>query len=595
VRRINLLKARLDNESLSTLKARPQPPTVFLQSTGNREITPDERTMFGSLYLYYILWRTDLGEINKEIEILQAWLKLVLSLRGNDLQWLATWVNKQGTLTSMTLEHFWGGSLNAANEKTIPPAFTKKGKEAIDSFIAEIESALSDPSIIAAGKKAFEKWYRSSAFDVWGEFASSFPDGVKRLQTEKEWQQLAEKMPTEDGPFFSFLNTLASELEPLAKSQDMPPWLDQLYQFQAIKTLGSQAGFVVKAAEAGKNLFSKLGKTIRKEPGEISQSQITAARAFHDYMNALSAIAPLEKTRNQAYQATLQTYTEDPVAGTSPFIAASSAATALKNAMTKGNQNEEMIWKLVSGPFDYLWSFARIEAACHLRSQWEEKVLSEMRPDGDQQTVQILTKQDNPVAKFVKGPLEPFLGYAEPRGYFAKEALGGAVPFESSFFAFLNKGAQVPKQQRQSYSVTIRGLPTDVNREASIKPHGTRLELQCAGSNLQSLINLHYPISKTFQWSPEACGAVLFEIEVSNIVLTKKYEGPQAFAHFFQDFGSGVRTFFPREFPSEKGYLESLRIKYIKVNYQFSGDYEEVRQYVSIPKQIPRSIAQCWE
>ena len=595
VRRVNLLKARLEEESLSTLKARPQPPTVFLQTMGNREITPDERKMFGSLYLYYILWRTDSGEINKEIEILQSWLKHVLSLRGNDLQWMVTWANQQGTLMSVTLEHYWGGTQNASNEKPIPPAYTKKGKETIDSFIAEIESALGDPSIIAAGKKAFEKSYRSSAFDAWREFASSFPDGVKRLQTEKEWQHLVEKMPTEHGPFFSFLNTMASELEPLARGQDMTSWLDQLYQFQAIKTLGSQAGFVVKAAEAGKNLFSKLEKTITKEPGEISQSQIAAAGAFRDYMSALSAIVPLEKTRNQAFQATLQIYTEDPAAGTSPFIAASSAAGALKHAMTKGNQDEELIWKLVAGPFDYLWSFARREAACHLQSQWEEKVLSEIRSDGDQQTVQILTKQENPVAKFVKGPLEPFLRYAEPRGYFAKEALGGSLPFEQSFYVFLNKGAQVPKQQRQRYGVTIRGLPTDVNREASLKPHGTRLELLCAGSDPQSLMNLHYPISKTFQWSPETCSAVLFQIEVGNIELTKKYEGTQAFANFIQDFGNGVRTFFPREFPAEKGYLESLRIRYIKVNYQFSGDHEEVRQYVSIPKQIPRSIAQCWE
>jgi len=140
----------------------------------------------------------------------------------------------------------------------------------------------------------------------------------------------------------------------------------------------------------------------------------------------------------------------------------------------------------------------------------------------------------------------------------------------------------------------IKGMPTDANREARIKPHGTRLELQCAGANPQLLMNLHYPISKTLLWSPEGCGSVLFQIEVSNLMLTKKYEGPQAFPAFLHDFGTGTRTFFPWEFPAEKAALEKLGIKYIKVNYLFGGEYADVRQFVSMSGRIPRSIASCW-
>jgi type VI secretion system protein ImpL len=595
VRRINLLKARLDNESLSTLKTRPQPPSAFLVSTDNQESTPEERERFGSLYLYYILWRTDLGEINKEIEILQSWLKHVLSLSGNDLQWLVTWVNQEGKVNPVTLGQFWGGIKTSFDEKTIAPAYTRKGKDSIDSFISEIESALPAASLIAAGKHGFEKNYRSNAFAAWRDFAVSFSDGVKRLKTEKDWQLLVDKMPTGQGPYYSFLDAVAADLEPLAKGEGAPVWLTQIYEFQTIKTLGSQAGFVVKTAEAGKNLFSKLEKTIKKESGEIPESQITAAMAYHEYSSALNAITQLEKTRNEAFQATMQAYTEAPAAGKSPFANAYNASIKLKNSMSKELQNDDIVWKLIVGPFDYLWTFARVETACFLRSQWEEKVLSETQAGGEHQAVQILTKQDNPVTKFVKGPLEPFLGYTEQRGYLAKEVLGGAIPFEPSFLTFLNNGAQVPRQLRQSYSVTIRGLPTDVNREAWLKPHGTRLELQCAGGNPQILINLHYPISKSFQWSPESCGLVVFQIEVSNLVLTKKYEGPQAFAIFIQDFGSGTRTFFPREFPEERNALEKLGIRYIKVNYQFSGDHDEVKQFVSMSGQIPKRIAPCWE
>jgi hypothetical protein len=38
-----------------------------------------------------------------------------------------------------------------------------------------------------------------------------------------------------------------------------------------------------------------------------------------------------------------------------------------------------------------------------------------------------------------------------------------------------------------------------------------------------------------------------------------------------------------------------LGIRYIKVAYQFSGDHGEIRHYVALPRQIPRTIAPCWE
>jgi type VI secretion system protein ImpL len=593
-RRINLLKGRLNNESPDALKARPQPQYVSLLAAPEQSITPEERQIFGSLYLNYLMWREDRGDVNKEIDILESWLQHVIAVRGGNLQWLVPWVNGQGAQSSVTLADFWGGGPSIAGEKTIPPGLTRKGKESIDSFVREIEVALNDPLIIGNGKRMFDKWYQNAVFEAWRDFAAFFPEGVKKLKGEKEWQQMAERMPTDHGAYFSLLTKIASDLEPLSQGEHMPLWLEQVSQFQSLKELSAVAGFAGKAAEAGKKLISKFEKTIGKDAGTVSESHLEAATALNEYMKALSAIAPVVHSRNQAHQAVLQTYTEDPSSSISPFFAANTAVAKLAT-MIKGGEKESVSWRLVTGPLDYLWNFARKETACTLQKQWEEKVLSEIQGAGDQQAIQILFKQEGPVWKFVKGPAEPFLGWKAQGGYYAKEVLSGAISFDPSFLSFLNKGGESPRLQRQSYSVTIKGLPTDANREARIKPHGTRLELQCAGNSPQSLINLHYPISKTFQWSAEACATVLFQIEVSNIVLTKKYEGPQAFPNFLQDFGSGSRTFFPREFPSEKDTLERLGIKYIKVVYQFSGDHGEVRQYVALPRQIPRIIAPCWE
>ena len=123
----------------------------------------------------------------------------------------------------------------------------------------------------------------------------------------------------------------------------------------------------------------------------------------------------------------------------------------------------------------------------------------------------------------------------------------------------------------------------------------TRLEVQC-GSAVQTIINENYPVRSTFNWSPEGCGDVLFQIEVGYLVLTRKYTGSLAFAEFLQEFRGGQRTFYPAEFPAEKTDLEGMGIKSIRVNYQFSGDHQSaIAQIKSLPGKAPRNIVRCWE
>jgi type VI secretion system protein ImpL len=172
--------------------------------------------------------------------------------------------------------------------------------------------------------------------------------------------------------------------------------------------------------------------------------------------------------------------------------------------------------------------------------------------------------------------------------------MGGTIPFEVSFFTFLVKGAQAQAAAvtKQNYTVGIKGLPTSANREGKL-PHRTRLELHCS-SGVQSIVNDNFPVSKTFTWSAETCKDVLFQIEVGEVILTKKYTGDQAFPEFLQDFKGGQKTFYPNEFPGEKAALEKMGIRYIKADYQFTGDQPVVGQVKALPGQAPRSIVKCW-
>jgi type VI secretion system protein ImpL len=599
-RRINLLKTRLGDQGLEGLRKKPQPPFSFSSATTTAPpLVTDTKKKFGNLYLYYLLWRLEPGETTKEMEVLQSWLKHLVFLKGSHLPWLTAWANRESGLSSITLRDFWGGSGTGASEQGIAYAFTRKGKGEIDSFIQEIESALPDPSFLAGRKPEFEKWYCAVCLAAWQNFALLFPRGVDSLRGAKEWQQMAGKMATEQGPYFAFFNRMAFELEPLTRGGGLSPWVQEAYQFQVIKaeSLLKEKGALGKAAEEGKRLLATLEKTIGKDVGGATlESQVLAARAYQEYYTSLTAITAACASRNLAYQIAAQTYNEDPATSKSPFFTAYGAATRLKTTLTKGKPTEEVFSKLLMGPLEFLWTFVRMETACYLQGHWEEKVLSEAQGATGQHATQLLLGAEGLAWKFLKGPAAPFVGRSLQRGYYPKEILGGLIPFEASFFTFLVKGSQIQTAvaAKENYGVLIKALPTDANPDARLKPHSTRLDLQCSGG-AQSLVNFHYPVSKTFNWSPETCREVSFQIEVGDIFLVTKYTGEYAFAEFLRDFRGGQHTFYPNDFPRERPALERLGIKYIRANYQFVGDQPILALLVrSSPGQPPRKIVTCW-
>jgi type VI secretion system protein ImpL len=113
-------------------------------------------------------------------------------------------------------------------------------------------------------------------------------------------------------------------------------------------------------------------------------------------------------------------------------------------------------------------------------------------------------------------------------------------------------------------------------------------------------VKLNYPVRKTINWSPGSCGDVVFSIEVGNLVLTRKYVGSDSFPRFLQDFSTGTRTFYPRDFPQHQSALERLGITHIRVNYRFRNHepvlalLKKVEKRPRLPS-LPKNIAPCWD
>jgi type VI secretion system protein ImpL len=599
VRRINILKARLVAPEMEGLLAKPQPSYVSFLHTPEPGVTVEAKKVFGSLYLSYLIWRIDSSDTSREMTELQTWLKQLIAAKGGNLQWMTSWVDVHSGLPAVTLKEFWGGSLTAAEERSIRPSFTRKGKGAVDSLLAELQAALPDQRTISAQKVGFAGWYRNAAIESWQGFISNFSKGTERLQGAREWQPVAARMAGDQGPYFALLNRIALELEPLVTEGFLPMWLQQVYRYQAARAQGlvQKTGALNKHVGGGNRIINTIRKNIGREAGAKElNTRMAVGGACQDYRNSLEAITPATASRNLAYQLAAQTFGEDQVTGKSHFYTASTAIAKLKNNMAAG-ASDELFWQLLHGPFDFLWTYVRRESACQLQAMWEEQVLAPTLGMSPQQAMPVLVGPDGLAWRFMKGPAAPFMT-GSMYGYRVKEALGGTVPLQNSLFSFLGKGAQAQATvmamgRPQQFNIGIKGLPTDGNVEAAIKPHASRLELQCGG-NSQTLVNHNYPVSKTFYWSPDSCGDVVLQIEVGDVVLTKHYLGQDGFPNFLKDMRGGKRTFLAREFPGEKNALVRMGVKYITLNYRFTGSGAVLKQTATLSGQAPRSIAQCW-
>jgi type VI secretion system protein ImpL len=593
IRRIQVLKARVAGEALQDPVKQLQASVILLQGKADTALETEVNKKFGALYLHYLLWQKDPGETAQEMTLAQTRLKQLLAVKGSTLQWVAGWVNTQSSLPSLTRKDFWGGSGEAAGEKPILPAFTRKGKDLIDSFVSEMESVVPDQTAFTRQKGDFELWYRTACFEAWHSFSALFPRGTERLKGLAEWQQAAARMPTDQNPYFLFLNRMALELEPFARGEQIPPWLRQALVIQLVKAAIAAEGALKdkgvggKLVEEGKKILSAVKKPGRDEVEDVSR----AAKTYQEYQAALAAMAPAASSRNQAFMMASQVFSEDAATSKSPFYQAQGAASRLKGAM-RSRPGDEIFWKLLNGPLDFLWYFTRMESACHLQSQWEEKVLAEAQGATGPQAQQALLGPEGLAWKYVRGPAAPFVTRSL-RGFSSKEAMGGTMPFDASFFNYLARGAQAAAVAKKSFTVKISGMPTLANPEAKTKPQATRLELQCSTGSVY-LENLNYPVTKTFTWSPETCGDVSLQIDVGDVVLRKKYPGDQGFPEFLQDFRVGQRTFTPADFSDQRGALERMGIKFIRVHYQFTGQQEVLSQAGAFPRQAPARIISCW-
>ena len=611
VRRINLLKGRLNGDDFESLQNRPQPGYDVFTSESFSEL--DER--FKDLYLSDLKWRQDQSGMNQKINTLQTWLKYLLDLKENDLTFLVAWINANPNIADISLGDFWKGVPGSEEEPVIQPAFALEGKEKIDRFIVELETALVDPLVLAGGKQDFQNWYSLSCLANWQVFSEYFPNGRLRLTEKAAYQNMVDQIAAGRGPYFLYLERITQELAHYETGTNQE-WIQLAFRFKetrqqaAAAGAASKTGVLVRAADRQvQRLLSKTGT--RTDTEDISQSltdQFAAGTALANYENVLLEISKNITTRKGAFNAALEAFSKAETPNLSAeekprFLASNDSLQELKTTLLTGEEEEDILWNIIAGPQNFLWEYVCNETACYLNEEWEDKVLLEIEGMSGRETINELVLGDNGLAKkIIDGDAAPFIDRSLKKGYYARNVLGNKIPFNGSFFTYLSRGEQAAKPTAgagalaSSYSVTIKGMPTDVNKEARTKPHATRLEVEC-GDDISKLVNLNYPVKKTFEWSYGTCKDTVFEIEIGTLVLTKRYTGSLGFANFLRDFGQGEKRLTPSDFPNHQRDLEKMGITFIQINYVFDGHraiIDALNKRAAIPS-APRTMAQCWE
>ncbi len=602
-RRLYLLKARMARKDFDALSSMKQPNYAFylksslgLENPGTLS-APTQRT-----YLTYLAFQGEDRYLKKEFQELNEWLKKLLKTEGIGLFWLTSWANLQKeTLKPVTYTFFWGGDEKLENQigPHIARAYTPEGWASITAFINEIADVYEDPEGLEAHKKAYVKVYRSEYFKAWENFLKAFPNGYKLWPERVGQREIASRFGGNSSPYRKLFKVLPVELAPV-RGENEPAWVGQIdsylrlgsREYQRLLKTGKK-GFRAFMMKGGSKFYKWVKREIQgEEAAKIYDRDKLAYRFLTKYQSGINTFSHEILSPKSCFESASKAFEEGYsklVAPGHPILSAEWNYEKYRNIMSKGSADEAAFWGLMEGPVKFLWHFCVLETGYYLQELWEKDVLSEIEGLPSNKAMEILLGQQGKLWSFLSGPAAPFVKRKGRRGYRLKVVLGESVPLNTNFLGFARRGKAGRGVVTGTHTVHIETLPTDANVGAKLKPHETRLVLKCS-SGVQKLINYNYPRSADFEWNPESCDEVILQIMVGDVVLTKRYQGVEAFPSFLREFRHGKRTFKRRDFPKQAQKLAEYGIKTITVKYKFRGHLPLINVLGVAPRQIPRQI-----
>lgn len=607
--RVDVLTARQQGKSL---KLDGEPVDILALAFGGK--LPEVAAFFPDMYRSYVQWEENPELLERERKELMTWTARLVEVQGPNLHWLTDWADGRPGLAPVTVGDFWPGLEHAEQGTQVAPAFTAKGKDAIDKLLKGIEEAVSDREVFDTHLATFWLWYQQRFYEEWKMFATDFSGAQDKLTVREDWLSLGASMSTLDNPYFRLLRRMSTEFNSVEKLGPPPEWGHIPERFVAIMEYytAQQKKATLKekiTLEAKEGIASVLGAFDEHVLGRLDKI-VQATTAFDDYMKNLGSLQTVTASRDAAFRFAYKNFGGDAAAdappaqqgqGGAPGQAPQGQASPVEGAVTAvrhmrlllgdGKPIEEPMWQIIGGPVNFLINLATEESACSLNQLWEAQVLAEVRNVPESERWEALFGAKGVVNAFVQGPAKPFLR-RNTRGWYGGTWMGVNFPFESSFLQFLDTGAVRRQQLQPKYSVMIEALPTHVNAEAKSEPNYVTLRMLSA-PKAQELNNYNYQDAKEFVWEPSTSGDVTLEIVFREVTLKKTWPGAFGFRDFLREYRAGRKVYVPRDFPSQQATLEGLGVSNIQVNFAIrgAGAVLNLSDYPAL--NVPATVAAC--
>jgi type VI secretion system protein ImpL len=603
VKRRDLLFAATSGEAAGKVEAlarKEQPDYGVLLEEWER---PDQAELFRRNYLAHLVWGTEGKYLADELAQQKVLLEKVTTRQGVAMDWLVEWANRQKELRPVRLSDFWGAESQAPGG-SVAAAYTPGGAGEIGKLLDRIAAGAGETPGFAKARADFEGKYRAAYFGQWEVFLREFPKGEAAWAGREKRAEMGALLGGASSPYLRLLKSCPEALKPAVDlgggPRDVPAWVPLLFRYERLRqpeyqqALKGGQGVVGKVASQGGMLLGKLWEKMegQAQEGAVAAEDVKAFPYWAAFQESLTKMSERVHTPQTSYQAAKDTFAEAETGvgePQQPVTRAYWSLAGLKRTLGRGTGGEEVFWQLLNRQADQVWSVLLTQSEAALQRAWEADVLAAADGLKGLERVDALQGPSGKVWEFQDKAAGPFLVKSARRRPEPKALYGHAVRFSGSFLDLLARGKVGQQAIKGSTRVQVSALPTDANPEAVVKPHVTRLILQC-NSGAQELVNHNYPASRTFNWSAEECSDVSLEIGVGNAVLRRWYGGYDGFAKFLADFRNGRRVFRAGEFPEQKAQLAASRIETISVAYNFRGQEGVVGSAATAPAPVPDRI-----
>ncbi len=605
VKRIGLLRDSIQRSLFSEKKAFEKSIRILFPQL-NPSIDPAVAERFATVYYFYLDWNRDESQKRQKLEKFQQMLSEI-ALRSDNFAWMVS--DRVSTAADVLVEDFITGyTINQSilsSKSFISGAFTQAGRTEIERFLQMIQGAYTDSAAFAKIESDFWAWYTTEFYTQWFDFASVFPLARNWRSLVENWTELGTTMAGEQNPYFLLLSKMADEIEWMKKRTSKTPlWADAVLRIKEVQKLAEtetkkkEGSIMAKLSLTKDKLTSKLEKAGKKATYDTVNLKKSAdidynlqfAEVWNAYVDSLKTLSEATAYNEKCFHM-FSDYFEalsDASKEGKPYNLAYENLVKLK-AFLKQNETSPVVLNLITGPFEFMTLYGVHNSVIYLQNKWEEIVLSAASGvDPDNYYSIMFDKTDGIIWKFVNNDAAPFIEQTK-LGFSSRKAFGHKLPFSSRFFKLLSKGEKLSIEHQSEYPVTIQTAPTEMNREAVVRPYSNTLILECAEEKTV-LVNNNFLETAKFLWKPASCGDVTLEVEFADTVVKKTYGGKLGFARFLSDFSDGSKRFAVTDFPNATGYLTNKDVTDINISYKIRGIEPVLTFFNRRPPAIPEVI-----